>query len=301
LVITGGIKENARSFNCSNQIVEGYNEGIPMDHRRMCSQCRAFITSSDRVCPYCDAPVGARAIDQRRAADAMAGFIDGDRFLTNVLLVLNAGLYLATLFYSSQGRAMGLDPSGNALFAFGGKEGYAILRDLQWWRLITAGFLHGGILHIGMNSWVLWDLGPRIDEVFGTYRYIAIYFFATLLGFAASLFWTPTVLSIGASAGISGLVGAMVGLGTRERNSMIGRERSRYIQWMVMILVQGFIISGIDNAAHIGGFIGGFIIAYVAGSRGHAHGDDTLWKSAAWVALSVTAYSFFRMVQQLLK
>ncbi len=90
-----------------------------------------------------------------------------------------------------------------------------------------------------------------------------------------------------------------VGLGTKERHSIIGRERGRYVQWMVLILVQGFIIPGIDNAAHIGGFVGGFIIAYLAGSKAHARGDDTLWKTLAWVCVAITGYSFFRMAQQL--
>jgi rhomboid protease GluP len=224
------------------------------------------------------------------AADAMAGIVQGDRFITSIILLINVGLFVATV----------MAPSGQDLYVVGAKHGYEILNQLQWWRLITAGFLHGGWLHIGMNSWVLWDLGPQIDEVFGGYRYLTIYFVATVLGFTASLFWMPGVASVGASAGISGLVGAMVGLGTKEKHSIIGRERGRYLQWMVLILVQGFIISGIDNAAHIGGFVGGFVIAYIAGSKGHARGDDTFWKTAAWVSVAVTVYAFFRMTEQLL-
>lgn len=270
------------------------------DKRRMCANCRAFITTDDKVCPYCDTPVELRAIDRRAAADAMAGALSGDRFLTNLILVINVGLFLATLAYSSDNRQIAMDPSGQALYAFGAKEGFAILRGLQWWRLITAGFLHGGLLHIAMNSWVLWDLGPRINEVFGTYRYIVIYIVSTITGYLASLYWTPAVLSIGASAGISGLIGAMVGLGTREKHSLIGAERGRYLQWMLIIVVMGFMVSGIDNAAHIGGFVGGFVVAYVAGSRGHARGDDMVWKTLAWVSLAITAYAFFRMVQFLL-
>jgi rhomboid protease GluP len=96
------------------------------------------------------------------------------------------------------------------------------------------------------------------------------------------------------------MIGAMVGLGTKEKNSFAGQERGRYVQWMVMILVMGFLIQGIDNAAHIGGFVGGFIVAYLAGSQGHARGDDMVWKITSWVCLAVTGYAFFRMVERLL-
>ena len=96
------------------------------------------------------------------------------------------------------------------------------------------------------------------------------------------------------------MIGAMVGLGTRERHTIIGAMRGRYVQWMLYIVVMGFIISGIDNAAHIGGFLGGFVIAYLAGSRGHARGEDLVWRSAAYVSLALTAYAFFRMLQRLL-
>ncbi|MEO8099066.1 MAG: rhomboid family intramembrane serine protease [Acidobacteriota bacterium] len=272
-----------------------------MDKRRMCSNCRAFITTDDRVCPYCQTEVGPRAIDRQGAADAMAGLIQGDRFITTLILLINVGFYVATLLMFTDGRKISMDPSFDALLAFGGKRADAIIGAGQWWRLITAGFLHGGILHIGMNMWVLYDLGPQIDEVFGAFRYLTIYFVATVAGFGASLYWAPFVLSIGASAGIAGLVGAMVGLGTREKHSVIGANRGRYVQWMLFILVQGFIISGIDNAAHIGGFLGGFVIAYLAGSKGHARGEDFVWRTAAYVSLAVTAYAFFRMFQWLFR
>jgi rhomboid protease GluP len=145
--------------------------------------------------------------------------------------------------------------------------------------------------------WVFYDLGPRVDAVFGNWRYIVIYIASTITGYLASLYWAPNVLSIGASAGIAGLIGAMVGIGTREKHSMMGAERNRYIQWMLMIVVMGVFIQGIDNAAHIGGFLGGFVVAYIAGSKGHARGDDMVWKTLAWVTIAITLYAFFRMVQ----
>lgn len=268
------------------------------DKRRMCSNCRAFITTDDKICPYCDQPVGMRAVESRAAADAMAGFVQGDRFLTNLILLINVGLYVAMLLYSSDGRGISLNPSDRALDRFGQKDVYAIQHGLQWWRLITAGFLHANILHILINSYSFSILGPQTDAVFGTYRYIIIYFVSTVTGFAASTYFSPFSYSVGASAAISGLVGALLGLAMRERNSIIGQQKNRIIQVALLVLLPGFIIPlPIDNAAHLGGFAGGLVVAYLIGAKGS--GGDDAWKTLAWVSMAVTAYAFFRMVQQL--
>jgi len=264
-----------------------------MDPRRMCSNCRAFITTDDKVCPYCGVQVGPRAIDRQEAAAAMAGLVSADRFTTTILLIINTGLFVATLLYSSQGGGLTLDPSGQALVNFGGKYNPYIVQG-QWWRLITAGFLHGGIFHILMNSWVLWDLGPNVEHAFGTNRFLVIYFVANIVGFAASMYWTQA-LSIGASAAISGLIGAMIALGTRERHTLAGAMRGQFIRWMVTILAIGFLIPGIDNAAHLGGVAGGFAVAYVAGIPTHTRSDEGLWRTLAWISIAITAYAFFQM------
>ena len=223
-----------------------------MDKRRMCSNCRAFITTDDKVCPYCNTAIGPRMIDQRLTADAMAGLVQGDAFTTNLLLLINVGLYIATLLYSSNGRAIEWTPAGQALYVFGDKDGYAIVRGLQWWRLITAGYLHANLLHIGVNMYSLFQLGPLVDSVFGTYRYLAIYTVSTFTGFGLSLLWAPNNPAVGASAAISGLVGAMVGLGLREKNTALGREARRFYPVAVLVLAQGFLLPlPIDNAAHI--------------------------------------------------
>ena len=85
-----------------------------------------------------------------------------------------------------------------------------MIRQGEWWRLLTAGFLHGGLFHILMNSWVLFDLGAQVEEIYGTSRYLVFYFIATVTGFLASAVFSGA-LSIGASAGIFGLIGAMIG------------------------------------------------------------------------------------------
>ncbi len=92
--------------------------------------------------------------------------------------------------------------------------------DGQWWRLVTAGFLHGGVLHILMNSWVLFDLGAEVETFYGTSRLIVFYFVSTVTGFAASSHINGGHFSVGSSAGIFGLIGAMLAFGFTDRSSL---------------------------------------------------------------------------------
>jgi rhomboid protease GluP len=269
-----------------------------MDQRRMCPNCRAFITTHDKVCPYCNEKVGPRAVERRDPGAIMGGFIPHARFVTMIILTINFGLYLATVVFSEragQGGFMGVD--GQTLLAFGAKYRLAILNYGQWWRLVTAGFLHGGLLHIGMNSWVLFDLGAQVEEVYGASRLIVVYFLATVFGFLLSTFWTAA-LSVGASAGIMGLIGAMIALGVHNRHSSAGTAvRGMYVRWAVYILIFGMLPGlHIDNAAHIGGLAAGFGAAYRAGTpRIGTAVSERLWRGAAAACVVITAASFLMM------
>lgn len=263
----------------------------------MCPNCRAFITTNDKVCPYCEVTLGPPAIARRSPADSLGGLIPHARFITMMILLINTGLYLATVLYSSRmnGGGLNFDLDGRTLDLFGAKDP-SIFLDGQWWRLITAGFLHGGLLHILMNSWVLFDVGIQVEEVFGATRYLVIYFVSTVTGFLASLYWAPGVLSIGASAGIMGLLGAMIAMGVRDRSAYGSALRKLYIRWVIYILVIGLLpIFGIDNAAHVGGLAGGFIVAYLAGTPGLSRTMEGFWRAASGIALAITGLAFAQM------
>jgi rhomboid protease GluP len=262
----------------------------------MCPHCRAFISSSDRTCPYCEAELGPRMADVRRAGDFLGGFIPHARFITVLILTINVGLYLATAAYSlkSGGESL-MDIDVRTLFQFGAKHRQAILMG-QWWRLITAGFLHGGLFHILMNSWVLFDLGAQVEEIYGAKRLIVFYFAATVFGFAASTWWSPA-LSIGASAGIMGLIGAMIALGIRSKTMLGSMIRGMYIRWAVYILLFGLLpFFAIDNAAHMGGLAGGFLAAYAMRLPGESGPTaEKLWTVAAALCVGLTAFAFINM------
>jgi rhomboid protease GluP len=267
-----------------------------MDQRRMCPNCRAFITTHDKVCPYCNERVGPRAVERRDPGAIMGGFIPHARFVTMIILTINFGLYLATVVFSQRNERGGfLDVDGQTLIDFGAKLRAAILTYGQWWRLVTAGFLHGGLLHIGMNSWVLFDLGAQVEDVYGASRLIVVYFMATVFGFLLSTFWNPGI-SVGASAGIMGLLGAMIALGVRNRHTAAGAAmRGMYIRWAVYGLIFG-LLPGIDNTAHIGGLAAGFGVAWLAGTpRIQTAWTERLWQAAAAACVVITAACFLKM------
>ena len=147
-----------------------------------------------------------------------------------------------------------------------------------------------------MNSWVLFDLGRHSEEVFGTPRFLVIYFVSSFFGFVASLFWSPHSISVGASAAACGLIGAMIAHGYRSGSSY----RSFYVRWAVIIVLIGLMPGfRIDNAAHLGGMAVGFVIAYFAGTPRYAHPIESVWRTAAAGVLLVVVYSFYRAYESM--
>jgi len=262
----------------------------------MCPHCRAFITAKDRVCPYCNEKVGPRAVDRRNPGDLLGGLIPHASFTTTLILVINFGLYLATTIYSmragNSNAWMNIDV--RTLVDFGAKYN-PYLAAGQWWRLVTAGFLHGGLLHILMNSYVLFDLGVQVEQVYGTSRMLVIYFISTVFGFYASALWSP-VPSVGASAALMGLIGAMIALGVRHRSPQGNAIRGGYVRWAVWIIIIGLLPGlQIDNGAHIGGLIAGFGVGYLAGIPRLQDWTETVWRTASWVCIFLTVLSFLKM------
>ncbi len=274
-----------------------------MDKRRMCPNCRAFITTDDKVCPYCQFTVGPKAVERRSPADALGGMIPHARFTTMLIMLINTGIYVAMVLHTQAGaQGMSFDFDSQTLAEFGAKYGPFMVQG-EWWRLVTAGFVHGGILHILMNMWVLFDLGAQTEEMYGTSRYLGIYFIATVAGFMASFFWAPMTPSVGASAGICGLIGAMIALGVRDRTSFGADIRRFYMRWVVYLLIFGLLSPifglGVDNAAHLGGLASGFVVGYVAGTPGFSRTVERLWQIVAGIAVALTVWSFFKMFMAL--
>ena len=129
----------------------------------------------------------------------------------------------------------------------------------KWWLLITAGFLHGSIFHLLFNAYILWVIGSQLESIVGNIKFLIIYFFSLVGGSLASYWFSPFgSYSIGASGAIFGLMGAMLVVG-RKRNLDI----SQITTLVVINVVIGFVISGIDWRAHLGGLATGALITWV--------------------------------------
>jgi membrane associated rhomboid family serine protease len=125
----------------------------------------------------------------------------------------------------------------------------------QWWRLLTAGFLHGSILHLLFNVYILWVLGSQLESILGKTKFVVIYFVSLIGGSIASFLFSPFgTYSIGASGAIFGLMGAMLVVGRKKRLDI-----SQVALLVVLNVVIGFVLSGIDWRAHLGGLAAGMI------------------------------------------
>jgi len=129
----------------------------------------------------------------------------------------------------------------------------------EWWRLISAGFLHGSIIHLLFNVYILWVIGSQLEGIVGNIKFIIIYFVSLLGGSVASYLFSPFgSYSIGASGAIFGLMGAMLVVGSK-RNLDI----SQITTLVAINVVIGFVLSGIDWRAHLGGLAAGAFISWV--------------------------------------
>lgn len=237
--------------------------------------------------------LGPKAIELRSATDGLG--LPSPHSTSIIILTINLGLYIAMTVAAMKGGAGGIVtniPVG-VLLAYGAKFAPYILGQGEWWRLITAGFLHGGILHILMNSWVLFDLIAEVESFYGTSRLIAVYVLSTFTGFFLSMVFSPQSPSTGASAACFGLIGVMLSIGLKRDNPMAQAVRAFYRRWLIYGLIFSF-IPGVDLAAHVGGLAGGFLFGLVAGLPGHPQSArERFWQVTAVIAVAVTALSFF--------
>jgi len=264
---------------------------------RMCNECRALIPVSARVCPECGEPPGRRV--PTGVSRVMQNMLPRWVSVSSMILTLNIVLYLISLLVSShlagdvlpskyQGAAWNI-----ALITLGANVP-ALVSAGELWRLLTMVFLHGGLMHIGFNSWALLAVGPLIEEMYGSRKFLFMYILTGIGGSIASWFWRFGTWGpgIGASGALFGLIGIGIVWGWRRGGAMGEGIRGQMAQWAVYGLVMGFFFR-FDNAAHIGGLITGMLLAAVI-SEGEPvrPGASRLWDLLAWASALLILGSF---------
>jgi rhomboid protease GluP len=166
----------------------------------------------------------------------------------------------------------------------------------QPWRFVTAIFLHGGLLHIGFNMWVLMDIGPMVEELYGSARYLFLYVATGVAGYLLSS--SVGHLSVGASGSLLGLIGVLLAATTGRKSMAAQALRSALIRWLIYLAVLGFLTRGsTDNFAHMGGLASGYLLGRLMPDRTPADLSERRRADfLGWAAGIAIAVSFAFMV-----
>jgi rhomboid protease GluP len=254
----------------------------------LCPNCRKLISSDEPVCPYCGL--------NRPGLQNAAGFIR-NLFLVSdpvkTIIYINVVFYIFSLLlnpgaiFSGRGDVFGfLSPSNDSLFLLGATGTIPVFQFHHPWSLISASYLHGSILHIIFNMMALAQLGPFVLREFGIYRFLNIYILTGIAGFIVSLiFGVP--FTIGASASLCGLIGAIIYYG-KSRGGYYGQAiYKQAMGWVAGLVIFGILISGINNWAHGGGILSGIGLAFIMGYNDKK--QETAWhKNLATAAVLIT-------------
>lgn len=157
---------------------------------------------------------------------------------------------------------------GKSLTLLGANYG-PLVRQGQYWRLVTSMFLHGGFLHLLVNAWALFQLGPLFELLLGSRRLLLVYFLSGIGGSCASVLFNDHP-SVGASGAIFGLMGALIAFLLRRREILTPAAKSllgQLVMWAGINIVMGASVANIDNAAHLGGCAAGLALGLLLQPR----------------------------------
>jgi membrane associated rhomboid family serine protease len=275
---------------------------------RLCPACGTLVGASASKCHQCGASM---TYSLAAASRSLGGVFKSDAPVTYVILLVTCALFGFSLMATIRAAGEFTPPSGGigGLFNLGAISGNILARlgaslplpyDLhQPWRFIMAVFLHGSILHIGFNMWVIMDVGPQIEELYGSARYLFIYVFTGAFGYVVSSFFGH--FSVGASSSLLGLIGVMLALTSVRHNASMQMLRKQLIMWLIYIAVMGFWMSYIDNSAHAGGFVAGYLLGRVMLDRPPADAAERKRAYAlGWLTGTAVVLSFAFMVMYFL-
>jgi membrane associated rhomboid family serine protease len=271
--------------------------------RPICADCATFAPVGIRCPDHAGVRRGPTTKVRPRPVRRAPGvaLASGNAPITRVLIAINLAIYLLTAVQGA-----GLNSPGGALlnrFILVGSNTHMLFpvsdlaHDQQWWRMVTAMFLHASLLHIGFNMYALWVIGTPIEQYLGRARYLGLYFVSGLAGAAGALLQSPFVPVLGASGAIFGILGAMMILEWQVTGRLAGQAAAL----VAINLGISFVIPNISWGGHVGGLIGGILIMLAYGhwgSRGRAqYGELGLGGVIGLVAVGVgsIAIAYFRV------
>jgi rhomboid protease GluP len=283
-----------------NQVGQMFHSEPKQASPKICPACGALVGTTATKCFQCGANT---TFSLSAASRTLSRWMPQTSPVTYSILSICCLMYVLSLvitlkFSGGEGTGGGLMNLGGIATQINFRLGASLplaYNVQQPWRLITAIFLHGGLFHVGMNMWVLMDIGPMVEEMYGSARYFFLFVVTGVCGYLVSSFFGH--LSVGASGSLLGLVGLLLAATTGRKSMAAQALRSALIRWLVYIGVLGFLFRGTDNYAHAGGLVAGYLLGRVMADRMPA---DTSERRRAdlmgWIAGVAVAVSFGFMV-----
>ena len=283
-----------------SQLAQMFHSEPKQMRPRLCPACGALVGTTATNCYQCGANT---TFSISAASRTLSRWMPQTSPVTYAVLTICCLMYVLSLVITL--RFSGGEGAGGGLMNLGGIATPINLRlgaslplryDMgQPWRFITAIFLHGGLLHIAFNMWVLMDIGPMVEEMYGSARYFFLFIVTGACGYVVSSFFGH--LSVGASGSLLGLIGVLLAATTGRKSLAAQAMRSALIRWLIYIGVLGFIFTGTDNAAHAGGLVAGYLLGRVMNDRMPADVSERRRADLlGWIAGLAVAVSFVFMV-----
>jgi rhomboid protease GluP len=272
---------------------------------RLCPACGNLVGATAAKCHQCGASM---TFSLAAASRSLSKMMPHAAPITYSILALDCLIYGLSLLMTIQ-RSGGFDaPAGGLrgiLVSLGGISGAILLRlgesvplpylASQPWRLVMAVFLHGSLIHIGFNMMTLMNIGPMVEELYGSARYLFIFVVTGAFGYLASA--TVGNVSVGASGSLLGLIGVLIAVTGGRKSAGAQMMRRQLISWVITIAVLGLLMPIIDNYAHAGGFAAGYVLGKMLPDRLPADLAETRRADImGWAAGLAVAASFIFML-----
>src|SRR5205085_5035586 len=283
----------------------------------MCRNCGALVGVNETQCSMCGAPKDSALRTQSRAPVVVHDH-ETVRFARAILsrpYIFTIVFIIANIFVFILTAEAGADDNPAVLIRFGAKVKSLIDNQHEWWRLVTPIVLHGGIAHILMNMYGLWVIGPYVERLYGSAKFVVFWVVTGVAGVVASylsvqpgihnagpigrfLFKSQDAVSVGASGALFGLIGVLFVFGIKFRHELPEGFKRAFgtgmLPTILLNIVIGYMVPVIDNAAHMGGLVAGALLALIVDYKrpGESKGIAIVWHILQVAALALVIVSF---------